>query len=136
MSFFQMEGLVVDEGVTLADLKGRSNISSRELLGEDLKFRFRPISSRFTEPKLRGRLPLAPGSQVKARNGSEYAAAAWSIRRCSSSRLRRWRNIPAMLRLRVSSGSPSCAYPAFPTCAIFTENVVRFLRQFSTRIDS
>jgi len=42
MSFFQMEGLVVDEGVTLADLKGTLEYFFRELLGEDLKFRFRP----------------------------------------------------------------------------------------------
>ena len=49
-SFTQMEGLVVGEGVALTDLKGTLEYFFRELLGEDLKFRFRPHFFPFTEP--------------------------------------------------------------------------------------
>jgi phenylalanyl-tRNA synthetase alpha chain len=48
--FNQMEGLYVDEGVTLADLRGTLEFFFRELFGNDAKFRFRPHFFPFTEP--------------------------------------------------------------------------------------
>ncbi len=48
--FTQMEGLYVDEGVTLADLKGTLEFFFRELFGADTKVRFRPHFFPFTEP--------------------------------------------------------------------------------------
>jgi phenylalanyl-tRNA synthetase alpha chain len=48
--FTQMEGLYVDEGVTLADLKGTLEYFFRELFGSDTKVRFRPHFFPFTEP--------------------------------------------------------------------------------------
>lgn len=48
--FTQMEGLYVDEGVTLADLRGTLEFFFRELLGRDAQFRFRPHFFPFTEP--------------------------------------------------------------------------------------
>jgi phenylalanyl-tRNA synthetase alpha chain len=48
--FTQMEGLYVDEGVTLADLRGTLEYFFRELLGRDAQFRFRPHFFPFTEP--------------------------------------------------------------------------------------
>jgi phenylalanyl-tRNA synthetase alpha chain len=48
--FTQMEGLCVDEGVTLADLKGTVEFFFRELLGDSAKVRFRPHFFPFTEP--------------------------------------------------------------------------------------
>jgi phenylalanyl-tRNA synthetase alpha chain len=48
--FTQMEGLCVDEGVSLADLKGTLEFFFRELFGKDAKFRFRPHFFPFTEP--------------------------------------------------------------------------------------
>lgn len=48
--FTQMEGLYVDEGVTLADLKGTLEFFFRELFGPDAEFRFRPHFFPFTEP--------------------------------------------------------------------------------------
>jgi phenylalanyl-tRNA synthetase alpha chain len=48
--FTQMEGLYVDEGVSLADLKGTLEFFFRELFGNDAKFRFRPHFFPFTEP--------------------------------------------------------------------------------------
>jgi phenylalanyl-tRNA synthetase alpha chain len=48
--FNQMEGLYVDEGVSLADLKGTLEFFFRELFGNDARFRFRPHYFPFTEP--------------------------------------------------------------------------------------
>lgn len=48
--FTQMEGLYVDKGVTLADLKGTIEFFFRELLGKEVKCRFRPHFFPFTEP--------------------------------------------------------------------------------------
>jgi phenylalanyl-tRNA synthetase alpha chain len=48
--FTQMEGLYVDKGVTLADLKGTIEFFFRELLGSEAQCRFRPHFFPFTEP--------------------------------------------------------------------------------------
>ena len=48
--FTQMEGLCVDEGISLADLKGTLDLFVRELFGEKTKFRWRPHFFPFTEP--------------------------------------------------------------------------------------
>jgi len=48
--FNQMEGLYVDEGVSLADLRGTLEFFFRELFGNDAQFRFRPHFFPFTEP--------------------------------------------------------------------------------------
>ncbi len=49
-NFFQMEGLVVDEGITLGDLKGTLEYFVRQLFGKKTKARFRPSFFPFTEP--------------------------------------------------------------------------------------
>ncbi len=48
--FSQCEGLVVDEGVTMGDLKGTLDTFARELYGEGIRTRFRPSFFPFTEP--------------------------------------------------------------------------------------
>ena len=48
--FSQVEGLVVGEGVTLADLKGTLVAFARELFGSERKTRFRPSFFPYTEP--------------------------------------------------------------------------------------
>jgi phenylalanyl-tRNA synthetase alpha chain len=48
--FTQVEGLVVDEGVTLADLKGTLVTLAHELFGADRGTRFRPSFFPYTEP--------------------------------------------------------------------------------------
>lgn len=48
--FHQMEGLVVDKGVTMGDLKGTLELFIKELYGEEAKIRFRPHHFPFTEP--------------------------------------------------------------------------------------
>ncbi|MCD6350526.1 MAG: phenylalanine--tRNA ligase subunit alpha [Armatimonadetes bacterium] len=49
-TFYQLEGLLVDEGITFADLKGTMALFARELFGEDVRVRFRPDFFPFTEP--------------------------------------------------------------------------------------
>lgn len=48
--FMQMEGLVVDKNVSLADLKGTLLEMARALLGKNTNIRFRPSYFGFTEP--------------------------------------------------------------------------------------
>jgi phenylalanyl-tRNA synthetase alpha chain len=48
--FTQMEGLYVDVGVSLADLKGTLDLFVRELFGPETEFRWRPHFFPFTEP--------------------------------------------------------------------------------------
>jgi len=48
--FHQIEGLVVDKGVGLGDMKTSIEILARRLYGEDVVLRFRPSHFPFTEP--------------------------------------------------------------------------------------
>lgn len=48
--FHQIEGLVVDRGITMADLKGTLLAMVRGIYGEDARLRFRPHHFPFTEP--------------------------------------------------------------------------------------
>ncbi|MEG0615012.1 MAG: phenylalanine--tRNA ligase subunit alpha [Oscillospiraceae bacterium] len=48
--FHQIEGLVVDKGITMADLKGTLEMIMKRLFGEDAKIRLRPHHFPFTEP--------------------------------------------------------------------------------------
>jgi phenylalanyl-tRNA synthetase alpha chain len=50
ISFHQVDGFLVDEGVSMADLKGAINAFCRAFFGEGLKLRFRPSFFPFTEP--------------------------------------------------------------------------------------
>ena len=49
-SFHQIEGLVVDKGITFADLKGTLAQFAREMFGQETKVKFRPHHFPFTEP--------------------------------------------------------------------------------------
>ncbi|MBQ3180147.1 MAG: phenylalanine--tRNA ligase subunit alpha [Firmicutes bacterium] len=50
--FHQVEGLVVDEGISLADLKGTLLNFVRQMFGEDREIRLRPSFFPFTEPSV------------------------------------------------------------------------------------
>ena len=50
--FFQVEGLMVDEGTTLADLKGLLDQFAKAMYGADKRTRFRPGYYPFTEPSV------------------------------------------------------------------------------------
>ena len=48
--FYQMEGLVVDKGITFADLKGTLELFAKKMFGDKVKTKFRPHHFPFTEP--------------------------------------------------------------------------------------
>ena len=48
--FHQIEGLVVDEGITMADLKGTLDSFAKQLFGTQTRTKFRPHHFPFTEP--------------------------------------------------------------------------------------
>jgi phenylalanyl-tRNA synthetase alpha chain len=48
--FFQVEGLVIDRGISLADLKGTLQLFARQMFGEGQQIRLRPSFFPFTEP--------------------------------------------------------------------------------------
>ena len=48
--FNQVEGLVIDKNISLADLKGTLEVFVKKMLGENLDLRFRPSYFPFTEP--------------------------------------------------------------------------------------
>lgn len=48
--FHQLEGLVVDKGITMGDLKGALEMFARRMYGKETQIRFRPHHFPFTEP--------------------------------------------------------------------------------------
>ena len=50
--FTQIEGLVVDENISMADLKGTLEIFAKRMFGEKREIRFRPSYFPFTEPSI------------------------------------------------------------------------------------
>ena len=48
--FHQVEGLVIDKNITMADLKGTLEVFVKKLYGDDTRLRFRPHHFQFTEP--------------------------------------------------------------------------------------
>ncbi|MBQ8759087.1 MAG: phenylalanine--tRNA ligase subunit alpha [Clostridia bacterium] len=48
--FHQCEGLVIDKGITMADLKGTLLLFAKQMFGEKTEIRFRPHHFPFTEP--------------------------------------------------------------------------------------
>ena len=105
--FHQVEGLVVDEGITMAHLKGSLDHFAASIFGEGITTRFRPSYFPFTEPSAevdlrcfvcRGVDSGRPAAPAVARAGSSGAAAAWSTRGCWS---------PAGSTRRPTPASPS-----------------------------
>ena len=48
--FHQLEGLVIDKGITMGDLKGTLEVFAKKMFGEGTQIRFRPPHFPFTEP--------------------------------------------------------------------------------------
>lgn len=48
--FYQIEGLVIDKGITMADLKGTLDAFSKKIFGDKVQTKFRPHHFPFTEP--------------------------------------------------------------------------------------
>ena len=79
--FHQIEGLYVDENVSVADLKGTLEFFLRELLGPKTEIRFRPHFFPFTEPSFE--CDVKSKALKSGEKWLEMRAAAWCIRRSS-----------------------------------------------------
>ncbi|MBI4324250.1 MAG: phenylalanine--tRNA ligase subunit alpha [Chloroflexi bacterium] len=71
-TFQQIEGLYVDKGVTMGDLKGTVEFVFKELLGSEVKLRFRPHYFSYTEPSLE----IDFSSSLTRRMGKEWLEIA------------------------------------------------------------
>ena len=61
--FHQIEGLVVDKGIRMSDLKGILELFAKKLYGEDTVVRFRPHHFPFTEPSVEVDMMFTTGSR-------------------------------------------------------------------------
>ena len=96
--FHQIEGLLIDRHVTMADLKSVLRLFARSFLGGDVHIRFRPSFFPFTEPSVEVDMSWHDTKPAARLAGSRWAAPAWSIPTC-------WR--PSATIPRKSPASPS-----------------------------
>ena len=93
--FHQLEGLAIDEDITLADLQGVLLQFARQMFGEETEVRLRPGYFPFTEPSVEvdvscfrcgGSGASAPSAArpARARAGSRSSARGWSTPTCST----------------------------------------------------
>ena len=75
--FHQIEGLLVDEDITMADLKGILTIFARNILGKDIKVRFRPSFFPFTEPSAEMDVVCYACNGVEAESCNVCKGAGW-----------------------------------------------------------
>ncbi|PYL83043.1 MAG: phenylalanine--tRNA ligase subunit alpha [Verrucomicrobia bacterium] len=105
--FHQIEGLYVDENVSIADLKGALEFFFRELLGPDTAVRFRPHYSGMVHPGVFEEVNKARGDD--AYNPKKWTGYAFGL---GMDRL-------AMILFDI------------PDIRLFAQNDLRFLRQFA-----
>jgi phenylalanyl-tRNA synthetase alpha chain len=130
LSFHQMEGVVVAEGVSLVDLKGTLELFFRELLGQELQFRFRPHFFPFTEPSFEVDC-RRPGTQVKGRDWLEICGCGM----VNPKVLQAVQIDPERYTgFAFGFGIERIAMMVYgvPDLRLFSQNDVRFLRQLSS----
>ena len=94
--FHQLEGLAIDEDITLADLQGTLLQFARQMFGEETEVRLRPGYFPFTEPSVEvdvscfrchgtgSRRRASAARPARARAGSRSSARGWSTPTCST----------------------------------------------------
>lgn len=106
--FAQVEGLVVDEGITMADLKGTLDHFAREMFGPDMRTRLRPSYFPFTEPS--GEVDLTCFSCL----GASAVAGAPPCRVCQSEGWVEWGGCGMVHpNLLVATGHDPARYTGF-----------------------
>jgi phenylalanyl-tRNA synthetase alpha chain len=120
--FHQIEGLMVDDRTTFADLKGILHLFLRTLFGEDIKMRFRPHFFPFTEPSVevdvswgKGWLEVLGAGQV---NPAVFKAVGYNPKKIQGFAFGLGVERIAMLKYGIKD------------IRLFYENDLRFLRQF------
>ena len=133
--FHQIEGLYVDENVSLADLKGTLEFFMRELFGADTAVQFRPHYFPFTEPSLEVYVKskaLKKGEQwiEVAGSGIVHPAVFEAVNKARGDKAydpEKWTGFAFGL------GMDRLAMILFdiPDIRLFAQNDLRFLRQFA-----
>lgn len=123
--FHQMEGLLVGEGVTMAQLKTVLRLFARAYLGHDVRIRFRPSFFPFTEPSVEVDMSWGEGGKKWLEIGGAgmvdphvLQAVGYNPERVTGFAFGLGVERFAMRRYGV------------PDIRLFTSNDVRFLRQF------
>ncbi len=123
--FHQIEGLMVDKGVSMADLRGTLTSFLRTVFGGDTRVRFRPSFFPFTEPS--AEVATNPAGCARPPAGSKSWAAAWWTPPCSPP----W----AMIQKSTPASPSASAWNAWPcsstvsaTCACFSRMMCGFCR--------
>ena len=112
--FHQIEGLVIDKGITMADLKGTLETLIKAMYGQDSVVRFRPHHFPFTGSASSATARAA--RPARARAGSSCWARAWYTRRCSRAVALTRKSIPALPSASALSVWP-CAGSRSAICA-------------------
>ena len=107
--FHQLEGLVVDEGITMGDLKGTLATFAKRMFGESTRIRFRPHQSPSPSRRLKWTFPASSAAAraagfARARAGLKFSAPAWCIRSCCRTVTSTPKNTPALRSGLASSG--------------------------------
>jgi phenylalanyl-tRNA synthetase alpha chain len=133
--FHQIEGLYVDENVSVADLKGELEFFLRELFGSETEVQFRPHYFPFTEPSLEVYVrskALKRGEQwiEVAGCGMVHPAVFEAINKARGDKAydpEKWSGYAFGL------GMDRLAMILFdiPDIRLFAQNDLRFLRQFA-----
>src|SRR2546421_4795817 len=133
--FHQIEGLYVDENVSVADLKGSLEFFMRELFGADTAVQFRPHYFPFTEPSLEVYVKskaLKKGEQwiEVAGSGIVHPAVFEAVNKARGDKAydpEKWTGFAFGL------GMDRLAMILFdiPDIRLFAQNDLRFLRQFA-----
>src|SRR5881409_2291410 len=133
--FHQIEGLYVDENVSVADLKGALEFFMRELFGADTAVQFRPHYFPFTEPSLEVYVKskaLKKGEQwiEVAGSGIVHPAVFEAVNKARGDKAydpEKWTGFAFGL------GMDRLAMILFdiPDIRLFAQNDLRFLRQFA-----
>jgi phenylalanyl-tRNA synthetase alpha chain len=124
--FHQIEGLCVDEDVSMADLKGTLLTFARRMFGADVRIRLRPSFFPFTEPSCEVDIAaqsLGRGDWLEVGGAgmvhpNVFKAAGYDPEKVTGFAFGLGVERVAMLRYKI------------PDLRLFYENDVRFLRQF------
>ena len=111
--FHQIEGLLIDAHVTMADLKSVLRLFAASYLGADVHIRFRPSFFPFTEPSVEVDMSWHDSGAASA--GSRWAGPEWSIPTCCGRSV----TIPEKSRASPSAWGSNGFVPAGTASATF-----------------
>ena len=132
--FHQIEGLVVDRGITFGDLAGTLEAFTKAYFGGAIHSRLRPSYFPFTEPSAEYDINCLFCEARAAARAADRLARARRLRHGAPQRVRRGRHRPRGVVAASRSASASTAWPlmryGIDDLRDLFSNDVRFLEQF------